>query len=84
MDAVREFLKAAGGDIEIRLTGGAEGDDFRTFRIVVSLPAKLMAKASPESPTVSARAPKPVSTKPPLLGQVIESLTGSEPKGAEA
>jgi signal transduction histidine kinase len=84
MDAVREFLKAAGGDIEIRLTGGAEGDDFRAFRMVVSLPAELMAKASPESPTVSARAPKPVSTKPPLLGQVIDSLTGGEPKGAEA
>lgn len=85
MDAVREFLKSAGGDIEIRLTGGAEGDDFRPFRMAVSLPAKLMAKASPESPVVAARAQKPGSAKSSsLLGQVIDSLTGGDPKGAKA
>lgn len=50
MDAVKDFLKRDGGRIEIHLLGGQEGDAFRPFEFVLSLPANyaVHAAASPE------------------------------------
>ncbi len=52
MDAVRQFLQNAGGNIEVVLSPGDEVADFRAFSIVISLPSSMvlapvfLAKAS--------------------------------------
>jgi hypothetical protein len=51
MDAVRQFLESEGGAIELRLTGGAEGDAFRAFETVISLPSRFYTEALPFSKT---------------------------------
>lgn len=51
MDAVRQFLESEGGAIELRLTGGAEGDAFRAFETVISLPSSFYSQAMPFSKT---------------------------------
>ncbi len=40
MDAVKQFLKESGGGIEVVLTSGSEGDDFRAFKTRVKINAK--------------------------------------------
>lgn len=47
MDAVRQFLESEGGMIELRLTGGLEGDAFRAFETVISLPSRFYSQAMP-------------------------------------
>ena len=47
MDAVRQFLESEGGAIELRLTGGSEGDAFRAFETVISLPSRFYSQALP-------------------------------------
>lgn len=39
MDAVRDFLSREGGTVEVRLTGGDEGQAFRPAELVIRLPA---------------------------------------------
>ena len=51
MDAVRQFLESEGGAIELRLTSGAEGDAFRSFETVISLPSRFYTEALPFSKT---------------------------------
>lgn len=51
MDAVRQFLESEGGAIELRLTGGAEGDAFRAFETVIALPSRFYSQALPFSRT---------------------------------
>jgi len=38
MDAVKQFLEQEGGGIRIELTDSAEGEDFRQFKTVITLP----------------------------------------------
>ncbi|MCH2157672.1 MAG: GAF domain-containing protein [Oleiphilaceae bacterium] len=45
MDAVRQFLESEGGSIELRLTGGNDGDDFRAFETVITLPERFYSQA---------------------------------------
>lgn len=47
MDAVRQFLKSEGGDIDVVLEAGDELADFRTFSIVISLPERFYLAALP-------------------------------------
>ena len=41
MDAVREFLTAQGGSIDVLLDAGDEQADFRGFTTLIRLPASL-------------------------------------------
>lgn len=41
MDAVKDFLKAEGGQVDIQFTGDAGGDGYRPFELVISLPARF-------------------------------------------
>ena len=41
MDAVRGFVEAEGGSIEIELTGDESGTGSRSFRVVLTLPARF-------------------------------------------
>ena len=41
MDAVREFLEAEGGSIQVQLDAGDEAADFRAFTTLIHLPAKF-------------------------------------------
>lgn len=41
MDAVNDFIRRENGKIEIRFTAGAEGESFRPFETVISLPESL-------------------------------------------
>ena len=45
MDAVKGFISSEGGSIALQLTGAAQGDGYRAFETVISLPAKFAAKA---------------------------------------
>lgn len=45
MDAVKRFLEESGGSIVIELTGGNEGDDYRTFKTVISLSPDSVIKS---------------------------------------
>ena len=45
MDAVKGFLEAEGGSIEVMLDAGADSDDFRNFSTVIRLPAKFYTRA---------------------------------------
>ncbi|KZZ17416.1 hypothetical protein A3751_11715 [Oleiphilus sp. HI0080] len=51
MDAVRQFLESEGGSIELRLAGGTEGDAFRAFETVISLPSRFYSQALPFNKT---------------------------------
>lgn len=47
MDAVRGFLQREGGDVVIRFRGGQDGDEWRPFELLISLPDKHAAIAQP-------------------------------------
>ncbi len=49
MDAVRKFLESEGGSIDVVLLDGDEADDFRPFRIEVTLPAGFFFAPMPLS-----------------------------------
>jgi CHASE3 domain sensor protein/putative methionine-R-sulfoxide reductase with GAF domain/anti-sigma regulatory factor (Ser/Thr protein kinase) len=42
MDAVKRFLQEAGGDINIQLAGGADGDAFRPFKTIINISNKYV------------------------------------------
>jgi len=46
MDAVKDFVRAEGGDVQIHFLDDAEGADFRRFELVVELPARFAVRAS--------------------------------------
>ena len=47
MDAVRGFLQREGGDVVIRFRGGQDGDEWRPFELLISLPDKHAATVQP-------------------------------------
>lgn len=47
MDAVRGFLQREGGDVVIRFRGGQDGDEWRPFELLISLPDKHAAMLQP-------------------------------------
>jgi HPt (histidine-containing phosphotransfer) domain-containing protein/PAS domain-containing protein len=44
MDAVKEFLKVDGGEVDIRFLDNNDSADFRPFELVISLPGKFAAQ----------------------------------------
>ncbi|WP_196139306.1 ATP-binding protein [Aliikangiella sp. G2MR2-5] len=42
MDAVKQFLNEAGGDVEVKLTEGSEGDDYRAFETIITIDRKYL------------------------------------------
>ncbi len=57
MDAVRDFVKREGGDIELRFTDGNYGAGFRAFETVITLPGKFAVQVS------DAEMPQPVQAE---------------------
>lgn len=55
MDAVNDFIRRENGKIEIRFTDGPEGDSFRPFETVISLPESLAEHVESRSTGASER-----------------------------
>lgn len=55
MDAVNDFIRRENGKIEIRFTDGTEGDSFRPFETVISLPESLAEHVESRSAGASER-----------------------------
>lgn len=58
MDAVRDFVKREGGEIELRFTDGKVGAGFRAFETVITLPGTCAVQAG------TARMPMPADLPP--------------------
>ncbi len=58
MDAVRDFVKREGGEIELRFTDGKVGAGFRAFETVITLPGAFAVQAG------AARMPLPADLPP--------------------
>lgn len=87
MDAVRAFLKSVGGDIDVHLQGGSEGDPFRPCAMLISLPAALAAVAHADvSRGVAVPTPAQPShtARPGLLEGVLNAMTGHDAGPAKA
>lgn len=65
MDAVQDFVKREGGNIELRLVDDKAGADYRAFETVISLPGKFAVDTGQKSaePETHGNHPKPGKDK---------------------